>query len=540
MPSSLLGAAPGSNLVAGDIAEAIAANTNALAPNCVQFIGTDGVTGSAPHIEHGLFWLYSQPLGTDFFWEFWVRPGIGASPEITSSCDGYFVSTSEGGAHRILVGFSALGRNNLWRVAGNLLLSNATIISYSSVDGVAAGEWVHVAVLADQDGGGTTHAQVFINGKLAGGSQCFTAASGLTFQSPGPGTGYNALYIGHSNHQNAKARLAALRAFDRVNPMAAINTNFLPQRAFGNAYINGARASLLSLYNVRGTVPDLSDGYDRGSAGAQLLHFPGVVANGAGDGYAFPEFVDDDECPYGTGGDLDNVRGLGSASNPLTVPATPVGAKVYDSFNRAPQEWIWKRLSGPTIGPPDFGSVTPSQGMVGGGSPLPSPSSSQVFEIRNGSLRCIPAQPCVLWWDGYAGASVVQDVRATRMTAAPGGNAIGVVIRCSGVDDFIGACIGANTSSGGTIFLADYVNGANTLGFTQQFNPVNTAWTILRLTVDALDVVRLYVDDGAGGWEQWPSTYTDTTHVVATGAGVGANLVIAGQGSFNADDVVVL
>jgi hypothetical protein len=536
--SALLGMPPGSNATGGDLAASLGAAAAAALPNCVQFVGTDPITGSSPHIENGLLWNYNTKLGTKFFWEFWMRPGIGDSPAVNSACDGYLISTSTGGAHRLLFGPSSGGLpNNLWTLSGNVLLSNGTIISYATTDGVAAGQWIHAAVVADVDGGGNCQLQVLVDGYLFGLVQAISAAqigAGVEFASPVIGSGYSSLCVGHSDHQNSKCRLAALRAFDRSNPPGAIGTlgGYMPQRSFGNEFVS-KRASLAQIYTTPGTVPDVSDGYDQGTPGATLLHFPGRVCNGKGDGYPFPAFVNDPNCPYGRGGDLVNHFALGSAENPLALPSLPIGAKIFDSFNRAPQSWIWTPNAGPTIGPSDArasrGAVTPQQGMIGGGAtnPVPSTSPNQLFEICNGRLRARPYQGCVIWWDS---GSVVQDVRCSRIGPNPGGNSTAALVHVADQNNFLGAFIFSNTSNNGPIVIVDYQGGGNVLGFGTQFNPTNSAWTTLRVTIDVSNVMRVYVDDGAGGWEQWGSTYTDATKTSATGVGTGSSIGLGGTG----------
>lgn len=169
------------------------------------------------HVNHGYFWpaVAGYDLGDGFLWEAWIQPQ-------TTAANAYFISDGYGGAHSLLWGFTAVPgalTGNVWGTVAAQSFAGSYI--------VAAGEWIHIAVLWSKPAG---FLYQFVNGVMDG--QCIFAGPRTTPTPGGPGV----LYVGGSDHLNLAMYIAALRAYDRHYPFSSnttIGPAFHPERYFG-------------------------------------------------------------------------------------------------------------------------------------------------------------------------------------------------------------------------------------------------------------------------------------------------------------------
>lgn len=436
-------------------------------------------------VYHGFFWTPGQDLGP-CDWEAWLAPGEEAAT--------YWISDGSGGAHAILAGFTYDAPSGLNTVTGNM---NGTLAgpSFSSgSDGLAPGEWGHVLIAFD-----LTTIYTLINGVCCG----QTAWTGGVRQSPSGDQGR--LFIGGSDHQNWRGKILAVRGLEGFS-RAANSPTWTPERPFHDWIDIGTQhvpASFLAVYD-RPTwlVEDLSEGW-------QGRKHPGVVTGRWSDPVVMldpvlaarvpPRFSHDATLPYGNYG---LVVPVGAT---LVPPATPAGAKVFDSFSRANQTPAFQRT--PSLGSTESGSLGVLPWTV---------TNGQVWGILCG--RAYPYGLNGTFALVEVGTSQ-QDVRVTRKLGdgLNPAHPVTLALRCDGAGN--GYAAETANATGSRIILYKITNHLRAATLIDA-GAAGTTWTKLRVVVDDVtDTFTLYVDDGAGGWTNLGSA-VDVTYQTATKAGL--------------------
>lgn len=494
--------------------------------NCIEFVGQNATVGS-PHVQpSGRFWNDATSYGRLCFNEVCYK----------YASDGYVISGSTGGSHTTLFGLNGSGQmlGQFWNSAG-VGTTHASNIT------VTAGEWAVLGYgLMQASAGGDVYKVFYKNGIAAGIADFATFASGITRKSPGVGTGGGTLWVGHSDHQNAQGRLAAIRTFETENPISnagGIAPAYIPDRAWGND-LNTFKASLFYVFNTNsGTVPDLSDGFDPSNSGGTKYTHPGIRNNGAGNGYPAPSLVNDSSCLYGASGDFTNTYATVPA-----VPALPSGSpKIFDSFNRYETDYLWAPKAGPDIGQTDsratLGSQSYTQVQLLGGSWDIGRGSGRGFAIQNGMLR----SQSNTWFGGYVDVGTGDfDVRIKRLNATNMGHT-GLFFRYVDTNNWLGLYtnfLGITTNN--IVYPMNVVGGVNGVFGTSWTPATNTSWTTLR-AVAVGNTITVMVDNGAGaGWETL-GTITDNNF---GSSGKVGPAVLGGAGAlssstWNGDDFTV-
>jgi hypothetical protein len=313
------------------------------------------------HVNHGFFWptVAGYDLGDGFLWEAWVKPGATVQ-------NGFLVSDGYGGAHSLLWGFGGIPGP----VTGNVW-NGTTSISFGGGYVVAAGEWVHVALLWPK---GNQYVYSFVNGVCDG--QAAFAGPRVTPAPGGPGM----LYVGGSDHLNLPMSIAALRGFDRGLPF---NTNttwgnaFRPPRRFNidaqrSSAVGVRQPDFLADYTVPGVqIPDHSPAGC--VSGSNWVPAPGTVTPTLASGgtlTASQAYFYKVTCV--------NQQGRGESTPSAEATATPTGATLTaslswaavagaDSYNvyRSTTTGTEVFLANTTTASySDAGAVTPTAGVI--------------------------------------------------------------------------------------------------------------------------------------------------------------------------------
>ena len=457
--------------------------------NVLRFLGQP----EAQHVRHGYFWPPGgTDLGTKFYWDAWVKPFSA----------GYLVSDGYGGSHALLWGFGSPGSpmtGNVW--------TGAASTTFGATYPIAAYEWVHAAVAWDG-----TNIYHFINGICDG----RTAFAGPR-QSVGEGSGGRMLYIGGSDHSNMGGDVAAVRAWDRnahIFDANQIDASFIPERHFSGRSRNAVACDFLCDY----TEKSLNDRSPRGvsnSASATAYEFHnGVLFNArlatdpdgpymARQADPLPRWIRDGSCPY--------RQNVGSALPEETIPspaAVPAGALVFDSFGRRNQTSAFQYP--PSLGSTEGGSAGVKVWSTGikTGYTAARPG---IWGILGGKAVYLEIAPGVAWVET---GTANQDVRITRSISAFDNKETGIAFSVVDKDNHWQACFG--TPLGG-IRVGYWTAGAFTPIVTT--NPGSTTWTKMRVWRNG-STIRVYVDDGAGGWTQIGGDITNANHSAATKAGL--------------------
>jgi len=464
------------------------------------------------HWDAGHFWPDNVLLTNSMYWDAWAM----------FRAAGYLISDGYGGAHALLWGANLIGDEI--NITGNITSLNGStsyITSFGTSDGPQPGEWGHHAVAITMDGhGGGPWIVCYWNGVPCGrfaipGTRSTTSAAGF---------GAGQLYIGGSTHQCMNGRLAALRAFDNMNGAQLGDLPFVPERALsgqknaqGWRYANG----LWDFSRPAATIPDLApDGQDDAGDGLKRRHpaTPSFAHYGADQGVA-PTWVQDPACPYGRAGDLVNY-----GQRVCVAPPTPAGALVFDSFSRAQQTFAYSLR--PSLGATEGGSRGPLQWRTEHKSGA-APAFSGIFGILNGRAVLLDNLLDAALATVDAGTPDV-DVRVDRKSAQFG---TGLVWR---YQDRLNYWYGL-------WFAFDYWHFAKVVGgvltrFTVA-GPSNVNWHTLRAVAKG-STTTLYVDDGAGGWQQLGQV-TDPDLASATGVGLTTADQGYQDGMWRADNVTV-
>lgn len=498
-----------------------------IVPNCLSFAGFSSPPSSSPYLDCGFRYDYDRATNSEGMYDFIAAATNG----------GYLICDGDGGGHFVLIGLSPAGASNglpsRFTLTGNFWGSDGAAYptgSFSSTDGPVAGEWGHFAACFVVDGGSQIVLTTYWNGLLCGRWLMWSIASGKTRKTQGSGTGAGALYIGAGSHNNFTGRLAAARSFDRKTPIGQF-VAFIPPRVLGGYWgststdrTSDAADHLIQLDRQASVIADLSVGFDRcvggATRGSALYNNPGKLTNWYA-GQPTPVWTYDSGNPYGQEGDLTNAVGYGSAANPIATPTLPGSARIFDAFNRAPQDWFWQRKSGPDLGSTDSrasrGALTWQQHMIGGDDvnnwTVPVPGRG--FAIRNGFVRSYESQPSIAYVDN---GQADMDIRFTRMNTSDMGY-FAFAYRIQDRNNFwaLTTFQANNGVANNYLYLCKFVAGSDTLAASVYFGP-NATFLTARVVVSG-NTHTVYCDDGVGGWVNL-GNYVDATYNTQTKVGV--------------------
>lgn len=455
-----------------------------------NFIGTLSVTGPTYALEfdgnpitvdYGAFWPQDTNVG-HFFWEFWAMPG-------ENNYARYILSDGYGGAHALLFGFN-YGLPGHYSLMGNVWTGTQTF-SFSSSEGPSAGEWAHIAVGWDGQSIITYYDGVPV------GKQAFTGPRVST----GFYNGSTLLLIGGSNHQNFIGRIAQVRGFEENNPREGS-----PESAFTPETIFSVGGQLLSYYfRPAERVADLSSGYNGAQHSGWPRGFYEFYFNYECPGCPTPQFVIDPNAP-----DFINPSNSGQMKTVVnSPPATPGGARVFDSFSRPNSTYILNGKGG--LGVTEAGSAGPQAWQTNQDAAQPQP-----FGILAGRAVLLGHGAAVAWVSTKASTGNL-DVRVDRTLSLFGsGENTGLSFRVSDKNNFFFAYTSndeADPAQPKKLSLGYYQAGVRTVLASGVAMP-STAWRTLRVVTTQAGDIRIYAD-GALVYST-----ANTFNVSATGAGL--------------------
>lgn len=377
----------------------------------------------AHHVDHGAFWLPGVDYST-FYWDMLVCPWM-------ASGTGYIISAGYGGAHNLLLGFTASGGK--FAVTGNIWDGAATK-SFASSAKFDLNTWHHIAVCWDG-----SEIVVYVDGVVEG-VTAYVAATRST-----PANTDSVLFVGGSDHLMGSFDLAWIRGFEGTLPgvpnasYAPLRATTWPRVAFNNSGSTIIKAQFAADYTQTcAVINDLSDGLDG-------VRHPGVRAIGINVGGfqgSYPAvFTYQDEA--------DLPQWVSATYEPpvsTVTPTIPPTAKVYDSFLNRQSSPFWSNSY--TLGSTEGGTLgvlpwTMSDGMYGisSGSVFPVTTSTSEFALIDTSTQ-------------------TQDIRITRE-----GRRIAIIARYTDANNHIQALF---YDSGGTsaLQLDKTVSGVTTTLFS--------------------------------------------------------------------------
>ena len=346
-----------SDLIGNQVANFTGSFSSASNPSYVlEFDGTPMT------VDYGDFWPENVNLG-HFFWEFWAMPGQMSSVR-------YLLSDGYGGTHALLFGFNNSSERGRYSLFGNIW-TGSTWVYFDSDDGPGVNEWGHYAV-----GWDGSHIITYYDGVPAG-KHIFTGPRVCM----GRGWGSGMPLLGGSDHQNFIGRVAQVRAYEGSNPLgSAAEVTFAPQTVFSR------EGQLLSyFFRSSQSVADLSSGYQsiphagklRGFSSSYIVDCPTCPT---------PKYVTDPTAP-----NFSNPSDPGTITTPpISVPTTPAGAIIFDSFSRNNSTYILGGKGG--LGATESGSAGPEIWQTGVDSSL-----TQPFGILSGRAVLLANQTSVAW-----------------------------------------------------------------------------------------------------------------------------------------------
>ena len=282
------------------------------------------------------------------------------------------------------------------------------------------------------------------------------------------------------------------------------------------------RCQFLAHYTDPGgvIVADLSNGYN-GSTHPGRVMGSRLGEEGTGVSYPGPTWVEDPTAPFRT--DLEPAR----VRTAPTAPATPVGAKIFDSFSRPDNMLAWSTATAATskLGSTETGSLGPQAWQNN--------LATQPWGVFDGRAVFNGTTFAMAW---VLGDSADMDVQVTRRIAAGLGDAngataeMGVAVRVQDANSSL-VCFAQN----GVVYLRSINGAVGTQTVITNWTPPNNTWQTLRVTT-AGTTVTVYVDSGAGGWTLLGSV-TSSLFQTAVGAGLYHNS--GGFGLVRWDDFTV-
>lgn len=275
----------------------------------------------AHHVDHGYYWVANTSY-QNFYYEAWTKPLTGAE---------YIISAGYGGWHDLLWGFNGCP-GGICTITGNIAGNAGSggadpARSYNcTIEPTRAGDWHHHAVAYDGN-----NIWTFLDGVPCSRTSKTTARrSNSDFE--------GSMLVGGSDHSNYAGLIAKVRGWENYTPVTGdafgtIVPVYYPERHFRVAYIGTPAPNFLADYTIKQTtISDLSKGLNG------VLH-PGVLGKSV-----YAEF----------GGEAGEVAAdlpqwvidpITKPTTTLSVPATPAGALVFDSFNRDDSSPAWGAFS---------------------------------------------------------------------------------------------------------------------------------------------------------------------------------------------------
>lgn len=426
--------------------------------------------GSGGHVNHGPFWTPgtapNQSLGTEMFWEAWLKP--------REHSLGYIVVDGYGGNHALAWGLdSGVQTGNVW---------NGAAISFAGSYQIAIGEWAHVAVSLREG-----NLWTYVNGIL----DSITSFSGNR-RLPGD-SGAGVLWIGGSDHLWLYGDIAFVRGHDQYSPFTSAqhrSAAFIPPRfAFPNS--SGDQTAdrypdfVCDYTRPGGTIiPDLSPkGYSfdaiqrwhhgcignantnigsAGAAGNENVLSGHIVQS------PVPTWVRDDTCPFG--------QLIGSSLPTEVIPSigsVPGGAKIFDSFGRRNQTLAFQSV--PTLGSTEGGSLGAKVWQNSG------------WGVLQGSAVWTGSGVNPNW---VVNNSADMDVRVTRYKASGIGEDTGICFRVTDANNYWWFVCNDTVAVLGTVIAGVVTQKA---AYTLSSFGVPTTWATLR-AVTSGTTITLYAN----------------------------------------------
>ena len=412
--------------------------------------------GSPEAVDYGNFWMEGVDLG-HFFWEFWAMPGPNESER-------YMVSDGYGGAHAILLGFSAVGAASVDYVLGGNVWDGVQAFSFRSDEGPAVNEWGHYAV-----GWDGTNISTYFNGVPVG----KTAFVGPRREF-GPAGGGGRLLIGGSDHQNFIGRIWQVRGYENSNPREDLNSNGAAMAAFAPQTMFEGGGTLLSSF----TRPTLlvADRSGNNYVGRVRSTACGVLLDCSN--YPLPQFVIDPTAPSARSGQAATI-----VDYPLQAPE---GALVFDSFSRSNSTYAFDGVGG--------------LGSTEGGA-----AGCQVWQYSQVANRLLPfgilkgravllANTDSAAWVSTGDGSADLDIRVNRHPGLWSGSGIstGLVFRFRDAGNFFYAYTTGDGASTQLLTVGNIVGSTSTVLVAGA--PMPDSWTTLRVVTLASGSIKVYAD----------------------------------------------
>lgn len=444
--------------------------------NCVSL-----PAGQKTHIDHGLVWDPTSNYDTGFGYFVWARWDSGE----------YVLADGTGGGHAILLGYDINGN-----VAGNTW-DGTTPVSFGGDDPVASGQWHQIAVAWSQ---ARQVIMTYVNGVPVG-----SVAWNPVHRQSQAGT----LYVGGSDHNNFFGRIATVLGIEGIWPFQAhltgVKQAFRADRFMG-AKIQGVDlpryVSILADYGAPGS-------YVR-STGLGGVEHPGRMTNSATldiGGSPQPRYVEpgpsrvyDAACPVQYPSPAQSTWGQVIP----TAPATPGGARVFDSFSRADQDLTTETTGFVGLGSTEAGSLGSLAWLNQGG----------VWGIHNGRAfyQGGDASYAPTWVENGVAD---MDVSITRRVGTWGNGDTGLAVRVVDASNFVEAVLfnpAVVSGADGKIYLTTVVAGVETTNIGNASpNPSN--FTVLRVVAKA-NAWSVYTDGNL------IISGSNSTHSTATKAGI--------------------
>jgi hypothetical protein len=441
--------------------------------------------GSPKAVDYGTFWMEGIDLG-HFFWEFWAMPGPNASER-------YLVSDGYGGAHAILLGFSAVTAASVNYVLIGNVWDGIQAASFRSDEGPAVNEWGHYAV-----GWEGNNIITYFDGVPVG---------KIAFAGPRREIGLNGgggrLLIGGSDHQNFIGKIWQVRGYENSNPRRDVNNNGASMAAFAPQTIFEGGGTLLSSF----TRPTLSVADRSGNNYVGRVRSTACGVPFDCSGYPLPQFVLDPTATSARPGQPATI-----VDYPLQVPE---GAQVFDSFSRPHSTYAFDGVGG--LGSTEGGAAG---AQVWQYSQLENRLFS--FGILNGRAVLLANTASAAWVSTGAGPADL-DIRVNRRPGSSSGISTGLLFRFRDTSNFFYAYTtgdGASTQS---------LTVGNTIGSVSNVlvagAPMPAGWTTLRVVTRETGRIEIYGD----------STLVNVSHssVLATERNAGLWNSRSGQGLAN-------
>lgn len=421
-------------------------NSTSTAAQALHFDHTQG-----QHVNHGYFWPRNGTFG-HFFWEAWVNADTGAE---------YFISDGYGGAHTILFGLSGAApctpAGNIWNGSGTE--------SFGANDSFAAGEWHHVAV-----GWNGTNIITYVDGVPS----ALHAFAGV--RSSGNSASDGICYIGGSTHSNYSGYLRNVRGFEGIMPLNSPYNVFRPDANFRGAYSTPGGDTVIAAAFVAdyttpcNIIPDLSVGY----GGAT---HPGILRNGNDTDTGGFGIADYESTQFPTW----QTKSFTAPTYTGSITPTPVGAVVFDAFERDNVTYAWSNTLGLGTAPTGQTWTDPYSapwGILGtyAFSPLNSSALKTVINVGKAD----------------------QDVRMVRKNST---TLTSMLLRYTDANNYLYV----EPDGAGGMAIVEYVAGVGTL--LKSGGSFGTSWTELKGVVSGT-TITVYVDGVA---THAPATTSITT-----------------------------